>query len=90
MNRIWFVSTTKKIMKKHYNLGPDPKLKHRAQMGETPLPLFWVFMSTNNSNTIITHIFGFMSTNNSNAIYSTNVFSFMSTNNTGAILILIF
>ena len=24
-------------MKKHYNLGPDPKLKHRAQMGETTL-----------------------------------------------------
>ena len=24
-------------MKKHYKWGPDPKLKHRAQMGETTL-----------------------------------------------------
>ena len=36
MNSIWFVRTAKKIMKKHYK-GPDPKLKHRAQMGETTL-----------------------------------------------------
>ena len=27
-------------MKKHYNLGPDPKLKHRAQMGETTLYIY--------------------------------------------------
>ena len=39
MNSIWFVSTVqlKKIMKKYYKYGPDPKIKHRVQMGETTL-----------------------------------------------------
>ena len=41
-------------MKKHYNLGPDPKLKHRAQMGETTLhKVDKIILPRSNNYTII-------------------------------------
>ena len=37
MNSIWFLSTAKKFMKKRCKKAPDPRIKHRIQIGETTL-----------------------------------------------------